>query len=285
MYLESKNIIHRDLALRNLLVDEGRGGKYVVKVGDFGKCMCITDRMCFVQHRGMVWSCVCVHIILHCECYTFLYLIIIIISWFVGLSRSLTTSNYYKADDTTTLPGMERNRAQWHLLLIVVDVVCGSFSFSFSFSWLLLWWHYIDMLLTVKWCAPEVLEYGIFTTMSDVWSFGVVLWELFSRGKIPYPGLSNKQTVEEVLAGMQGGEGRCDVQQVRLVTIIFRSPASTTWRMSSKYLPTYVWLLVPRAQRKAQLPKLPRTYPVYHNVTAPRFTADNKYATSNIKQF
>ena len=43
--------------------------------------------------------------------------------------------------------------------------------------------------MPVRWCAPEVLDYGKFSTQSDVWAFGVVLWEMFSYGKVGGGGL------------------------------------------------------------------------------------------------
>ncbi|XP_071424957.1 tyrosine-protein kinase Fes/Fps isoform X4 [Pithys albifrons albifrons] len=52
--------------------------------------------------------------------------------------------------------------------------------------------------IPVKWTAPEALNYGRYSSESDVWSFGILLWEAFSLGAVPYANLSNQQTREAV---------------------------------------------------------------------------------------
>uniref|UniRef100_H3A6S8 Tyrosine-protein kinase receptor n=3 Tax=Latimeria chalumnae TaxID=7897 RepID=H3A6S8_LATCH len=56
-------------------------------------------------------------------------------------------------------------------------------------------------LLPVRWMAPESLKDGVFTAFSDVWSFGVVLWEISTLGEQPYQGLSNEQVLKFVMDG------------------------------------------------------------------------------------
>lgn len=49
--------------------------------------------------------------------------------------------------------------------------------------------------LPFKWLAIESISDQIFSTYSDVWAFGIVMWELFSLAKVPYPGMNADQTL------------------------------------------------------------------------------------------
>ncbi|XP_021569202.1 tyrosine-protein kinase Fgr [Carlito syrichta] len=53
----------------------------------------------------------------------------------------------------------------------------------------------------IKWTAPEAALYGRFTIKSDVWSFGILLTELISKGRVPYPGMSKQEVLERVEHG------------------------------------------------------------------------------------
>ena len=49
-------------------------------------------------------------------------------------------------------------------------------------------------MLPVKWMPPEAFLDGIFTSKTDIWSFGILLWEVMSLGYMPYPGRGNQVT-------------------------------------------------------------------------------------------
>ena len=53
----------------------------------------------------------------------------------------------------------------------------------------------------IKWTAPEAAMYSRFTIKSDVWSFGILLYELITYGRFPYPRMNNAQVLDALMTG------------------------------------------------------------------------------------
>ncbi|TKC35035.1 hypothetical protein EI555_011357, partial [Monodon monoceros] len=91
-------------------------------------------------------------------------------------------------------------------------------------------------LLPVRWMAPESLKDGIFTTHSDVWSFGVVLWEIVTLAEQPYQGLSNEQVLKFVMDG--GVLEELESCPVQLQELMHRC-----WQQNPRLRPTFTHIL------------------------------------------
>ncbi|NXF95796.1 FRK kinase, partial [Eubucco bourcierii] len=55
--------------------------------------------------------------------------------------------------------------------------------------------------LPVKWTAPEAIRYNKFSVKSDVWSFGILLFEIITYGKMPYAGMPGHQVIQMLDSG------------------------------------------------------------------------------------
>ncbi|XP_048866896.1 tyrosine-protein kinase Lyn-like isoform X2 [Brienomyrus brachyistius] len=87
----------------------------------------------------------------------------------------------------------------------------------------------------IKWTAPEAINYGSFTIKSDMWSFGILLYEIITYGKNPYPGMSNS----EVMTNLQRGYRMpipedCPTQLYELMT--------TCWKDKPEERPTFDYM-------------------------------------------
>ncbi|XP_055571707.1 leukocyte tyrosine kinase receptor [Falco biarmicus] len=91
-------------------------------------------------------------------------------------------------------------------------------------------------MLPVKWMPPEAFLEGIFTSKTDTWSFGVLLWEIFSLGYMPYPCKTNQEVLEFVTSGGRMDPPRnCPGPVYRIMT--------QCWQHSPEYRPNFSTIL------------------------------------------
>lgn len=88
--------------------------------------------------------------------------------------------------------------------------------------------------------APEALTKAKFSTSSDVWSYGIVLWEVYSLGKIPWEGLSPIEIRDLLLRGERlARPDRCPLDMYELML--------DCWEANPQDRPTFA-ILVQRAE-------------------------------------
>ncbi|CAM5140158.1 unnamed protein product [Eretmochelys imbricata] len=88
----------------------------------------------------------------------------------------------------------------------------------------------------VRWSPPEVLLYSKFSSKSDVWAFGVLMWEVYSLGKMPYERFNNSETTDHVTQGLR--LYRPQLASERLYAIMY-----SCWHEKAEERPTFRVLL------------------------------------------
>ncbi|XP_035205023.1 insulin-like growth factor 1 receptor [Stegodyphus dumicola] len=91
-------------------------------------------------------------------------------------------------------------------------------------------------LLPVRWMAPECLKDGLFSSQSDIWSYGVVLWEMATLASQPYQGLANEQVLQFVISG--GKMSKPENCPEKLYAIM-----DLCWDKNPKARPTFIELI------------------------------------------
>uniref|UniRef100_A0AAY4E200 Tyrosine-protein kinase n=1 Tax=Denticeps clupeoides TaxID=299321 RepID=A0AAY4E200_9TELE len=87
----------------------------------------------------------------------------------------------------------------------------------------------------IKWTAPEAINYGSFTIKSDVWSFGILLTEIISYGRTPYPGMTNPEVIRSLERGYR--MQRMDACPQELYDIMLEC-----WKNKPEDRPTFEYL-------------------------------------------
>ncbi|XP_074601513.1 C-terminal Src kinase [Brevipalpus obovatus] len=88
----------------------------------------------------------------------------------------------------------------------------------------------------IKWTAPEALRLNAFSNKSDVWSFGILLWEIYSFGRVPYPRIPLDDVMKHVEKGykMEAPEG-CPSEIYEIM--------KQSWNLDPEKRPTFALIL------------------------------------------
>ncbi|NXW53405.1 MERTK kinase, partial [Eurystomus gularis] len=123
--------------------------------------------------------------------------------------------------------------------------------------------------MPVKWIAIESLADRVYTTKSDVWAFGVTMWEIATRGMTPYPGVQNHEIYEYLFHGQRLKKPEDCLDELYEIM-------SACWRADPAARPTF-------SQLKVHLEKLLENLPtarasgdvIYINTSLPEESPDS----------
>ncbi|XP_066493543.1 ephrin type-B receptor 2 [Tiliqua scincoides] len=164
-YLADMNYVHRDLAARNILVNSN----LVCKVSDFGLSRFLEDDTSDPTYTSALLtplpnSC---QVTEKCNCRSFI----------AGTNETSTCSLLIK----------EKCHKFLTLRCNVRRVLVGCSAYFFGNRRCSQ-----GGKIPIRWTAPEAIQYRKFTSASDVWSYGIVMWEVMSYGERPYWDMTNQ---------------------------------------------------------------------------------------------
>uniref|UniRef100_A0A8C9TAN9 receptor protein-tyrosine kinase n=1 Tax=Scleropages formosus TaxID=113540 RepID=A0A8C9TAN9_SCLFO len=123
--------------------------------------------------------------------------------------------------------------------------------------------------MPVKWIAVESLADRVFTVKSDVWAFGVTMWEIASRGMTPYPGVQNHEIYDYLL------EGHRLKQPADCLDELYDTMLSC-WRADPQDRPLFTELRIRLEKLAEKLPEATsREDIIYINTSLPEEDPDN----------
>ncbi|KAM6084577.1 tyrosine-protein kinase Mer isoform 1-T1 [Theristicus caerulescens] len=123
--------------------------------------------------------------------------------------------------------------------------------------------------MPVKWIAIESLADRIYTTKSDVWAFGVTMWEIATRGMTPYPGVQNHEIYEYLFHGQRLKKPEDCLDELYEIM-------SACWRADPAARPTFSELKVHLEKLLENLPTVRGSRDViYINTSLPEESPDS----------
>ncbi|NXT20168.1 MERTK kinase, partial [Syrrhaptes paradoxus] len=123
--------------------------------------------------------------------------------------------------------------------------------------------------MPVKWIAIESLADRVYTTKSDVWAFGVTMWEIATRGMTPYPGVQNHEIYEYLFHGQRLKKPDDCLDELYEIM-------SACWRADPAARPTFSQLKVHLEKLLENLPAIGTSRDIiYINTSLPEDSPDS----------
>ncbi|CAI4227974.1 unnamed protein product [Auanema sp. JU1783] len=87
-------------------------------------------------------------------------------------------------------------------------------------------------VIPLRWLSPEAIKDNLYSTKSDVWAYGIVLWEIVTLGGFPYPTISDKDLLEYLLSGSRIEKPLSCSDEIYTVM-------SACWQLNAKDRPSF----------------------------------------------